>query len=139
MEQGAYGEAYTGIFASGPNACTLHYRFNENTLHDGDLFLVDAGAEFLYYSGDITRTYPVGGRFSSEQRAVYEVVLEAQRAAIAKVKPGNSWDEPHEAAVRAITQGLKRIGLLKGSLPTLIRSGAQILSVPRRSPIRHGT
>ena len=116
--------SYYPIVGGGANSCVLHYRDNSARLNDGDLLLVDAGCEFGYYASDITRTYPVAGRFTSEQRAVYEVVLEAQRAAIAKVKPGNSWDEPHEAAVRAITQGLKRIGLLKGSLPTLIRSGA---------------
>ena len=88
--------------------------------NDGDLLLVDAGCEYGYYASDITRTYPVNGRFSSEQRAIYEVVLEAQHAAIAKVKPGNHWNEPHDAAVRAITAGLKRIGLLKGSVPALI-------------------
>jgi Xaa-Pro aminopeptidase len=102
----------------------LHYRDNNARLNDGDLLLVDAGCEYGYYASDVTRTYPVNGRFSSEQRAVYEIVLEAQRAAIAKVKPGNHWNEPHDAAVRAITQGLKRIGLLKGSLPSLIRAGA---------------
>ena len=115
--------SYHPIVGGGANSCVLHYRDNSARLNDGDLLLVDAGCEYGYYASDITRTYPVGGRFSREQRAVYEVVLEAQQAAIAKVKPGNSWDEPHEAAVRAITQGLKRIGLLKGSLPGLIRSG----------------
>src|ERR1700733_10742832 len=116
--------SYHPIVGGGANSCVLHYRDNSARLNDGDLLLVDAGCEYGYYASDITRTYPVGGRFSSEQRAVYEVVLEAQQAAIAKVKPVNSWDEPHEAAVRAITQGLKRIGLLQGALPGLIRSGA---------------
>jgi Xaa-Pro aminopeptidase len=116
--------SYHPIVGGGANSCVLHYRDNSARLNDGDLLLVDAGCEYGYYASDITRTYPVGGRFTSEQRAVYEVVLEAQQAAIAKVKPGNSWDEPHEAAVRAITQGLKRIGLLQGALPGLIRSGA---------------
>jgi len=77
-----------------------------------------------YYASDITRTYPVDGRFSAEQRAIYEIVLEAQLAAIERVRPGNHWNEPHDAAVRAITSGLKRIGILKGSLPALIKSGA---------------
>jgi Xaa-Pro aminopeptidase len=116
--------SYHPIVGGGANSCVLHYRDNSARLNDGEVLLVDAGCEYGYYASDITRTYPIGGRFSSEQRAVYEVVLEAQRAAIAKVKPGNSWDEPHTAAVRAITLGLKRIGLLKGSLPALIRSGA---------------
>src|ERR1700728_3618798 len=105
--------SYHPIVGGGANSCVLHYRDNSARLNDGDLLLVDAGCEFGYYASDITRTYPVGGRFSPEQRAVYEVVLDAQRAAIAKVKPGNSWDEPHEAAVRALTQALKRLGLLK--------------------------
>jgi Xaa-Pro aminopeptidase len=116
--------SYHPIVGGGPNSCVLHYRDNSARLNDGDLLLVDAGCEFGYYASDITRTYPVNGRFTSEQRAVYEVVLEAQQAAIAKVKPGNHWNEPHDAAVRAITQGLSRIGLLRGSLASLIRSGA---------------
>jgi Xaa-Pro aminopeptidase len=116
--------SYHPIVGSGANSCVLHYRDNNARMNEGDLLLVDAGCEFGYYASDITRTYPVSGRYSSEQRAVYEVVLEAQQAAIAKVKPGNHWNEPHDAAVRAVTQGLKRIGLLKGSLPGLIRTGA---------------
>jgi Xaa-Pro aminopeptidase len=116
--------SYHPIVGSGANSCVLHYRDNNARMNDGDLLLVDAGCEFGYYASDITRTYPVSGRYSSEQRAIYDIVLEAQRAAIAKVKPGNHWNEPHDAAVRAITQGLKRVGLLKGSLPSLIRSGA---------------
>jgi Xaa-Pro aminopeptidase len=116
--------SYHPIVGGGPNSCVLHYHENNARLNDGDLLLVDAGCEYGYYASDVTRTYPVNGRYTSEQRAVYEVVLEAQRAAIAKVKPGNHWNEPHDAAVRAITQGLKRIGLLKGSLAGLIRSGA---------------
>jgi Xaa-Pro aminopeptidase len=116
--------SYHPIVGGGPNSCVLHYRDNNARLNDGDLLLVDAGCEFGYYASDITRTYPVNGRFTSEQRAVYEVVLEAQHAAIAKVKPGNHWNEPHDAAVRAITQGLVRIGLLRGSVASLIRTGA---------------
>jgi Xaa-Pro aminopeptidase len=116
--------SYHPIVGAGPNSCVLHYRDNNARMNDGDLLLVDAGCEFGYYASDITRTYPVGGRYTGAQRAVYEVVLEAQHAAIAKVKPGNHWNEPHDAAVRAITLGLKRIGLLKGSLTNLIRTGA---------------
>src|SRR5579871_2506093 len=116
--------SYHPIVGAGANSCVLHYRDNSARLDDGELLLVDAGCEYRYYASDITRTYPVNGRFSSEQRAVYEVVLEAQRAAIAKVRPGNHWNEPHDAAVRAITQGLVRIGLLRGSVASLIRSGA---------------
>ncbi|HLW24911.1 MAG TPA: aminopeptidase P N-terminal domain-containing protein [Steroidobacteraceae bacterium] len=113
--------AYQPIVASGPNTCILHYRDHARRLADGDLLLLDAGCEHDYYASDITRTFPVNGRFSPVQRAVYEVVLEAQLAAIDKVRPGNHWNEPHEAAVRAITQGLVRLKLLKGALPRLIR------------------
>jgi Xaa-Pro aminopeptidase len=116
--------SYHPIVGGGANSCVLHYRDNNALLADGDLLLVDAGCEFGYYASDITRTYPINGRYSDEQRAVYEVVLEAQRAAIAKVKPGNHWNEPHDAAVRAITHGLVRIGLLKGPVAGLIKSQA---------------
>ncbi|HXO63099.1 MAG TPA: Xaa-Pro aminopeptidase [Steroidobacteraceae bacterium] len=116
--------AYHPIVGGGANSCVLHYRDNDQPLKDGDLLLVDAGCELECYASDITRTYPVNGRFTPEQRAVYEVVLEANRAAIARVRPGNHWNEPHEAAVRVVTQGLVKLGLLKGRLPSLIRSGA---------------
>jgi Xaa-Pro aminopeptidase len=116
--------SYPPIVGGGANSCVLHYSDNNARLNDGDLLLVDAGCEYDYYASDITRTYPINGRFTAEQRAVYEVVLEAQQAAIAKVRPGNHWNEPHDAAVRAITAGLVRIGLLRGSVSSLIRSGA---------------
>ena len=116
--------SYHPIVGGGANSCVLHYRDNNASLRDGDLLLVDAGCEYQYYASDITRTYPINGRYTAEQRAVYEVVLEAQLAAIAKVRPGNHWNEPHDAAVRSITRGLKRIGLLRGSVPALIKSGA---------------
>jgi len=112
--------AYPSIVAGGANACVLHYVDNAAILKEGDLLLIDAGAEYDYYASDITRTFPVGGRFSSEQRAVYEIVLAAQHAAIAAVKPGNHWNDPHEAAVRVITEGLVELGLLKGKVSTLI-------------------
>jgi Xaa-Pro aminopeptidase len=116
--------SYHPIVGGGGNSCVLHYHENNARLNDGDLLLIDAGCEHEYYASDITRTFPVNGRFSPEQRAVYEVVLAAQHAAFAKVRRGNHWNEPHDAAVRAITQGLVKIGLLKGSLPQLIRDGA---------------
>lgn len=116
--------SYHPIVGGGANSCTLHYHENSEQLHDGDLLLIDAGCEYGMYASDITRTFPVNGRFSAEQKAVYDVVLEAQEAAFAAVRPGNHWDEPHDAAVRAITQGLVRIGLLKGRVPTLIKEGA---------------
>ncbi|HET9483447.1 MAG TPA: aminopeptidase P N-terminal domain-containing protein [Xanthomonadales bacterium] len=108
--------AYEPIVGAGANACVLHYRANNAPLVDGDLLLIDAGAEFECYASDITRTFPINGRYSDAQRAVYEVVLEAQLAAIAEARPGNSWIAPHDAAVRAITKGLIRLGILKGTL-----------------------
>lgn len=116
--------SYLPIVGSGPNSCVLHYHANDRQLQDGDLLLVDAGCEYDYYASDVTRTYPVNGRFTPEQRAIYEVVLEAHEAALAAVAPGSLWNEPHDAAVRAVTRGLKRIGLLEGPLPSLIRTKA---------------
>jgi Xaa-Pro aminopeptidase len=118
--------SYQPIVAGGANACVMHYRDNDQRLCDGDLLLIDAGCEHDYYASDITRTFPVSGRFSPAQRAIYEVVLEAQLAAIEKVRPGNHWNQPHEAAVRAVTQGLAKLGLLKGKLPQLIKEQAYL-------------
>jgi Xaa-Pro aminopeptidase len=116
--------SYQPICGSGANSCILHYHENDARLADGDLLLVDAGAEYQYYASDITRTWPVNGRFSPAQREVYEVVLEAQHAAFAATKPGNHWNEAHEAAVLAVTRGLLSLGLLKGRVPKLIKDGA---------------
>jgi Xaa-Pro aminopeptidase len=116
--------SYHPIVGGGANTCILHYHENSEELRDGDLLLIDAGCEYELYASDITRTFPVGGRFTPEQRAVYEVVLDAQYAAIEKTKPGNHWNEPHDAAVKAITQGLVKLGLLKGKVPNLIKEGA---------------
>jgi len=116
--------SYQPIVGGGANSCILHYRENDQPLRAGDVLLVDAGCEYQSYASDITRTFPVAGRFTPEQRAVYEVVLEANRAAIAKVRPGNHWNEPHEAAVRVITHGLVKLGLLKGRAAKLERDGA---------------
>ncbi|HZO22850.1 MAG TPA: Xaa-Pro aminopeptidase [Steroidobacteraceae bacterium] len=116
--------SYHPIVGGGPNSCVLHYRENDQPLRDGDMLLVDAGCEYECYASDVTRTYPVNGRFTPEQRAVYEIVLEANRTAIAKVRPGNHWNEPHLAAVHVITQGLVRLGLLKGRVAKLERDGA---------------
>jgi Xaa-Pro aminopeptidase len=124
MVQGARNTAYPPIVGGGANACVLHYTANEDVLKDGELVLIDAGAEYRSYAADITRTFPVGGRFSGPQREIYELVLEAQRAAIAKARPGNHWNDPHDAAVRVLTRGLVGLGLLKGDVRTLIRSGA---------------
>ena len=116
--------SYLPIVGGGANGCILHYRENDAALRDGDLLLIDAGCEVDCYASDITRTFPVNGRFTPEQRALYDIVLEANHAAIERVKPGNHWNEPHEAAVRVITQGLVRLGLLKGKLAKLEESGA---------------
>lgn len=116
--------SYQPIVGGGANACILHYNENNQTLRDGDLLLVDAGCEYQCYASDITRTWPVNGRFTPEQRAVYEVVLAANLAAISKVKPGNHWNDPHEAAVKVVTQGLVKLGILKGRVPALVRSEA---------------
>lgn len=115
--------SYSPIVGGGGNACTLHYVENNARLQDGDLLLIDAGCELDYYASDITRTFPVNGRFSPEQLAVYEIVLDAQLAAIEKIVPGNHWNDPHDAAVRVITKGLRKLGLIDGSLPRLIKDG----------------
>jgi Xaa-Pro aminopeptidase len=121
---GARHLAYPSIVGSGANACTLHYVNNDSIMRDGDMVLVDAGCELEYYAADVTRTYPVNGRFSREQRALYELVLQAQLAAIAAIKPGNHWNQPHDASVRVITAGLVELGLLKGKVEKLIERDA---------------
>jgi Xaa-Pro aminopeptidase len=113
--------SYYPIVGGGANACVMHYRANDQPLSEGDLLLLDAGCEFELYASDVTRTFPVSGRFTPVQRAVYDVVLEAQLAAIDKVRAGNHWNHPHEAAVRVITQGLVKLGLLKGKVAALIK------------------
>ncbi len=118
--------SYYPIVGGGANSCVMHYRDNDQRLCDGDLLLLDAGCEHDYYASDITRTFPVSGRFTAAQRAVYEVVLDAQLAAIDKVRPGNHWNHPHEAAVRVITQGLVKLGLLKGKLAALLKDQAYL-------------
>jgi Xaa-Pro aminopeptidase len=121
MRGGSRAPAYPSIVAAGSNACTLHYTANSAMLKSGDLLLIDAGAEYECYAADITRTFPVNGRFTRPQRAVYELVLEAQQEAITQVRPGNHWQAPHEAAVRVLTEGLVRLGLLKGRVGTLVK------------------
>jgi Xaa-Pro aminopeptidase len=120
---GASFPAYSPIVGGGANGCILHYTENNAELRDGDLLLIDAGAEIDGYASDITRTFPVNGRFSGEQRAVYEIVLGAQLAAIEQVRPGKHWNEPHETAVRVLTQGLRDLGLLKGEIDGHIENG----------------
>ena len=116
--------AYTSIVGGGENACILHYTENNALLNDGELLLIDAGAELDCYASDITRTFPVNGKFSPEQKILYEIVLKAQLAAIQKVKPGNHWNQPHEAAVRELTKGLIENKLLKGDLQNNIKNNS---------------
>lgn len=117
-------QAYTPIVGGGENACILHYTENNDELRDGDLLLIDAGAENDCYAADISRTFPVNGIYSPAQKALYNLVLDAQLAAIEQVVPGNHWNDPHEAAVKVITKGLLKLGLLKGNLRTLIKEQA---------------
>ena len=117
---GAQAPAYTPIVAGGVNACVLHYVENNATLADGDLLLIDAGCELDGYASDITRTFPVNGRFSGPQRDVYELVLAAQAAAIAVVKPGAHWNAPHDAAVAVLAQGFIDLKLLGGTLDAVL-------------------
>jgi Xaa-Pro aminopeptidase len=121
---GAQAPAYTPIVAGGANACVLHYVRNDGVLNDGDLLLIDAGCELDGYASDLTRTFPVNGRFSGPQKEIYGLVLAAQTAAIAAVRPGNPWSAPHEAAVRVLAQGLIDLGLLAGGAAEAIESGS---------------
>ncbi len=116
--------SFLPIVGGGDNGCILHYTENQDELVDGDLVLIDTGAEIDCYAGDVTRTFPVNGRFSATQAAVYQLVLDSQLAAIDKVRVGNKWNDPHEAAVKVLTQGLVKLGLLKGRVPTLIKDEA---------------
>jgi len=113
--QGARFPAYSSIVGGGKNSCILHYVENSATLNDGDILLIDAGCEVECYASDISRTFPVNGVFSKEQRALYQLVLDAQYAAIEQVQPGNHWNQPHEAAVKVLTKGLIKLGLIKST------------------------
>ena len=124
MDQGSRSPAYPSIVGAGRNSCILHYTENNEKLKNGDMLLIDAGAELESYASDITRTFPVNGKFSQNQKIVYEIVLAAQLAAIAEVKPGNRWNQPHDAAVAVITEGLLGMGILEGSLQNLIQTEA---------------
>jgi Xaa-Pro aminopeptidase len=120
---GAQAPAYTPIVAGGANACVLHYVANDAPLVEGELLLIDAGCELDGYASDITRTFPVNGRFSGPQRDVYELVLAAQAAAIDQVRPGNAWQAPHDAAVAVLAQGFVDLGLCQGSAESVLESG----------------
>ena len=116
--------SYNSIVAGGNNACILHYTENDRPLNDGDLVLIDAGCEFAMYAGDITRTFPVNGKFSQPQRAIYELVLKAQKRAIELLVPGNSIKQVNDEVIRIKTQGLVDLGILKGDVDTLIEQQA---------------
>lgn len=116
--------SYLPIVAAGANACVLHYRAADAVLEDGDLVLIDAGCEYEMYASDITRTFPVNGRFSEPQREIYEIVYAANQTATTMAVAGNHWNDVHETAVKVVTRGLRELGLLSGRLPGLIRNGA---------------
>jgi Xaa-Pro aminopeptidase len=124
LREGAQAVAYSSIVASGPNACVLHYRDNNRQMNDGDLLLIDAGCEYQGYASDITRTFPVNGKFSGPQKAVYEAVLAAQLACIDAVKPGASFHDYHAVAERVLAQGFIDLGLVAGSLDAVLESGS---------------
>ncbi len=123
-KRGAAGPSYPSIIASGPNAAILHYIHNDREMRTGELLLIDAGCEYAFYASDITRTFPVGARFSPLQRDLYEIVLEAQSKAIETIRPGVKFDAPHEAALRVLVDGMCRLGLLKGDAEELIKNGS---------------
>ncbi|XWY19364.1 Xaa-Pro aminopeptidase [Bisgaard Taxon 45] len=121
---GARSPAYNSIVAGGENACILHYTENDMSLKDGDLVLIDAGCEFAMYAGDITRTYPVNGKFSQAQREIYEIVLKAQKRAIELLIPGNSIQQANDEVVRIKVEGLLKLGILHGEVEELIQTEA---------------
>ncbi|MCD5979890.1 MULTISPECIES: Xaa-Pro aminopeptidase [Pseudomonas] len=121
---GAKMPAYGSIVASGRNACILHYQENDALLKDGDLVMIDAGCEIDCYASDISRTFPVSGKFSPEQKAIYELVLKSQEAAFAAIGPDKHWNQAHEATVQVITEGLVELGLLQGDVDELIANEA---------------
>ncbi|CAG1022019.1 Xaa-Pro aminopeptidase [Patescibacteria group bacterium] len=122
LHEGLRAVAYPSIVASGKNACTLHYTENSAKLKSGELLLVDAGAECDHYAADITRTYPVSGKFTEPQKLLYQLVLDAQLAAIEQIKPKSTLQAAHDASVTVLTKGLVSLGLLKGRVPTLIKN-----------------
>lgn len=121
MQQGLRSVAYPSIVAGGKNACVLHYTENSDKLKNGDLLLIDAGAECDHYAADITRTFPVSGRFTEPQKQLYQLVLDAQSAAMEQIKPGIPWHNAHDASVETLTKGLVALGLLEGKIKTLIK------------------
>ncbi len=121
MQAGLRAVAYPSIVAGGKNACVLHYTANSDKLKNGDLLLIDAGAECDHYAADITRTFPISGKFNEPQAQLYQLVLDAQLAAIEQLQPNTPWNAAHDASVEVITKGLVKLGLLKGSVKKLIK------------------
>ncbi|HZP44499.1 MAG TPA: aminopeptidase P N-terminal domain-containing protein [Candidatus Binataceae bacterium] len=122
-KQGSAGPSYPSIIASGPNAATLHYINNDREMRTGELMLIDAGCEYGFYASDVTRTFPIGARFSPLQRDLYEIVLAAQLKAIDTIRPGVTFDEPHDAAVRVLVDGMRHLGLLKEPVEEILQKG----------------
>ena len=123
IKNGARHSAYPSIIGSGRNSCILHYTDNSDEMVEGDLLLIDSGAEYQCYASDITRTFPVNGKFTKAQRDVYNLVLSAQKAAINQIKPGKHWNNSHDTAVRVLTEGMVELGILKGDPDELIENG----------------
>jgi Xaa-Pro aminopeptidase len=123
-KRGAAGPSYPSIIASGPNASTLHYIHNDREMRAGELLLIDAGCEYDFYASDVTRTFPIGARFNPLQRDLYEIVLAAQLKAIEAIRPGVKFDEPHDAALRVLVEGMCRVGLLKAGADEVIKNGS---------------
>lgn len=124
FRRGSRFPAYNSIVGAGANSCILHYVENNAVMKDGDLILVDAGCEYQYYASDITRTFPVNGKFTPEQKAIYEIVYEAQQAALAEAKPGSTLDRVNGTATRVIVEGLVSVGILRGNVDSLIEQKA---------------
>ena len=133
MRNGARSSAYPSIVGSGANSCILHYVDNDAVMNDGDLVLIDAGCEYQHYAADVTRTFPVGERFSDPQRAIYEIVLKAQKAAIEVCRPGMGFNEPHETALRTLVEGLVELGLLNGEVGELIENNEHLRFCPHKT------
>ena len=125
--------SYPAMVASGANACVMHYNANRDLLGDGDLLMIDAGAEVDCYASDITRTFPIGGRFSREQRALYDVVQAAQQAAIDVARPGRAFSDAHDAAVREVAQGLRALKIIRGSADAAIENGTCARFFPHKT------
>ena len=133
MSNGARHSAYPSIVGSGNNGCVLHYTDNDAPLQDGNLVLIDAGCEYQHYAADITRTFPVSGEFSAPQKALYNIVLAANEAAIAQCQPGNPFNAPHEAAVAVMVEGLIQLGLLQGTVADNVEAETYLQYCPHKS------